>query len=142
MSGERVVLVDGADGRMSAFVEALATFPAEPAWVVIGGFAVTLRLATVHRLTNDVDTVCRDQSLLIELLLADGADRRAAGKVTVHGRRQEVDVDVMAESVEAPLPDLDGERAFVVARRFALDAATTLDMRSSTRCRRPLPQPG
>ena len=41
-------------------------FPAE--WAVIGGFAVNMRITHVHRLTNDLDTVSRDQASLVEIL--------------------------------------------------------------------------
>ena len=38
---------------------------------VIGGFAVNMRITHVHRLTNDLDTVSRDQASLVEILVAE-----------------------------------------------------------------------
>ena len=71
MPGEAVVLAGDRGGRIRSFVAALARFPAEPKWAVIGGFAVNMRITHVHRLTNDLDTVSRDQTSLVEILVAE-----------------------------------------------------------------------
>jgi len=52
--GEPVVLVSGRGGHVRSFVGALARFPAEPQWAVVGGFAVYVRITDVHRVTNDL----------------------------------------------------------------------------------------
>ncbi len=54
MPGEPVVLVSGRGGQIRSFVGALARFPAEPQWAVVGGFAVYVRITDVHRVTNDL----------------------------------------------------------------------------------------
>jgi len=54
--GETVVLVGGRGGHIRSLVDALARFPAEPQWTVVGGFAVYLRITDVHRVTNDPAT--------------------------------------------------------------------------------------
>ena len=79
MPGEPVVLVNGPGGHIRSFVDALARFPAEPQWAVMGGFAVYVRITDVHRVTNDLDTVSRNQPSLVEILVAEpDADRLAA----------------------------------------------------------------
>ena len=57
MPGDPVVLVDDETGRSRSFVTVLARFPVEPLWVLVGGFAVSLRLARLCRVTNDVDAL-------------------------------------------------------------------------------------
>ena len=39
MPGEAVILVGDRGGRIRSFVAALARFPAEPQWAVVGGSA-------------------------------------------------------------------------------------------------------
>ena len=56
MPGEAVVLAGYRGGRIPIFVTALARFPTEPQWAVIGGFAVNVRITHIHRLTNDIDS--------------------------------------------------------------------------------------
>jgi hypothetical protein len=58
--GDRIVLVGGGASPVASFVDALRTLPGEPRWVVVGGFAVYLRIGRVHRVTADIDTVTRD----------------------------------------------------------------------------------
>ena len=38
---------------------------------MIGGFAVNVRITHIHRLTNDIDMVSRDQAKFVELLVAE-----------------------------------------------------------------------
>ena len=56
MPGDRIELIADDGGRIAAFVDALARFPSEPRWALVGGFAVNVRIERVHRLTNDIDT--------------------------------------------------------------------------------------
>ena len=67
--GDAIILVGDRGGRIRSFVDALTRFPAEPQWSVVGGFAVNIRITHVHRLTNDLDTVSRDQTSLVETLV-------------------------------------------------------------------------
>lgn len=122
MPGEAIILVDDAAGQASRFVTALAALPAAlPPWVVIGGFAVCVRLARVHRATGDVDTMTLRQDELVELVVAQpGGERLGTGKARLAG----VDMDVM------PVPGPDDEppkspsaRAFHLVRRHALTTA-------------------
>jgi len=46
--GDSVILVGDRGGRIRSFVAALARFPAEPQWSVVGGFAVNVRITHVH----------------------------------------------------------------------------------------------
>ena len=82
MPGKAVILAGDRGGRIRSFVAALARFPAEPQWAVVGGFAVNVRITHIHRLTNDIDTVSRDQTKLVEVLVAEpGADRLATARL-------------------------------------------------------------
>lgn len=121
MPGEPVVLVSSRGGHVRSFVAALARFPAEPQWAVVGGFAVYVRISGVHRVTNDLDTVSRDQLSLIEILVAEPkADQLAAAKLQLNQGDAAVIVDVMADTADSPLPTEPGDRAFALARRMAL----------------------
>lgn len=121
MPGDPIVLLGDRGGRIRSFVAALARFPEEPRWSVVGGFAVNIRLAHVHRLTNDLDTVSRDQASLVEILVAEpDADRLDAAKLQLHQGGMTVVIDVMGDSTDVPLPIEASERAFAHARRMAL----------------------
>ena len=56
MSGEHpaAALVGDVAGAIAAFVRTLDQLPAEPRWVLVGGFAVNLRVAALHRITADL----------------------------------------------------------------------------------------
>lgn len=129
MPGETVVLVSGPGGQIRSFVEALARFPAEPRWVVVGGFAVYVRITDVHRVTNDLDTVSDNQPSLVEILVAEPrADRLAAAKLQLNQGGAAVVVDVMADTADEPLPTEPGERAFALARRMALAISESTEL--------------
>lgn len=129
MPGDRVELVADRGGRIAAFVEALARFPPEPRWALVGGFAVNVRIERVHRLTNDIDAVARDQTQLVELLVAEpDAERLDVAKLRFTAGAFPVDIDVMADTDGLPLPTEPGERAFALARRAVLPGARTTDL--------------
>jgi hypothetical protein len=126
VSGE-VVLVDSGDGAVLRLVRAAAALFAQPSFrpaALVGGLAVTMRLATAHRATNDVDTVAD----------GDGPRQAALDYVTDRGEpgdRIEVDgvkVDVMPTwpLVADELPDEELPRLFVLAHRWALESAEPL----------------
>jgi hypothetical protein len=124
VSGDRPPIVLIADGSSvaNAAITALATFPAEPPWVLIGGLAVFLRLGTVHRPTADADTIARSQAQLLATLSDRGlATVVTGGNVEVSLPVGNVDVDVM-ELADDPLPDDAERRAFALARRAALES--------------------
>ena len=127
--GSRVILIDDPDSRTSSMVVALTRLPQEPDWAVVGGFAVIIRASQVHRVTNDVDTISRDQSQFIELLTADSAiTKLSAARLRIDGNQQGVDLDVMDASVESPLPAEPSERAFTLTRRHALANSESVEL--------------
>lgn len=129
MHGDQVELVADRGGRIASFVEALGHFPTEPDWALVGGFAVNVRVARVHRLTNDIDTVARDQTQLIELLVAEpGADPLDQAKIRFTAGELPVDIDVMADTHGLPLPTEPGDRAFALSRRAVLPGATVTEL--------------
>ena len=108
---------------------ALARFPAEPAWAVVGGFAVNVRITRLHRLTNDIDTVSRDQTKLVEILVAAwNAARLAPAKLQLEQEGTSVVIDVMADTSDMPLPPETSERAFALARRLAMATSEPTDL--------------
>ena len=131
MSGD-VALIDSGDGAISRLIRTAATLFNTPRFrpaALVGGLAVTIRLATVHRATNDVDTVCEGEGPR-ELVLQYLGDRDAAraNRIEVDG----VKVDVMETwplpDDEGDLPDDDLDRLFVVGHRWALDSATPVQI--------------
>ncbi len=121
MPGDTIILMGDRGGRIRSFVNALSRFPAEPQWSVVGGFAVNVRITHVHRLTNDLDTLSRDQTSLVEILVTElGADRLDAAKLQLDQDGTTVVIDVMTDAANASLPSESSERAFALARRMAL----------------------
>jgi hypothetical protein len=127
VSGD-VALIDAGDGAISRLIRTATTLFDTPRFhptALVGGLAVTIRLASVHRATNDVDTVsggAGPRDLALQYL----GDRDAAeeNRIEVDG----VKVDVM-ETWPLPddsddLPDHHLDRLFVVGHRWALDSAT------------------
>lgn len=124
MSGELSISLDAsADSVVARSVKALARFPADEPWVLIGGIAVFIRLGSVTRPTADADTVARSQAQLLDRLVADDPTVLVAnGDVTIPVAGATVEVDVM-DLADEPFP-LDPERrAFAIARRVALRSA-------------------
>ena len=129
MSGD-VALVDSGDGAVSRLVTTAATLFESPTFrptALVGGLAVTIRLATVHRATNDVDTVSEGEGPRdLALQYLGDADAATEDRIEIGG----VKVDVMATwplpSSSDELPDDDLDRLFVLGHRWALDTATPL----------------
>ena len=131
MSGD-VALIDSGDGAISRLIRTATTLFETPRFhpaALVGGLAVTVRLATVHRATNDVDTVAEGEGPR-DLALQYLGDREAAdqNRIVVDG----VKVDVMATwplpDHSDDLPDADLDRLFVVGHRWALDSATPVEI--------------
>ncbi len=98
-------------------------------WAVVGGFAVNVRITHVHRLTNDLDTVSRDQTSLVEILVAEpGADRLDTAKLQLDQDGTTVLIDVMDDTADVPLPTEPGDRAFALARRMALATSESTEL--------------
>ena len=127
VSGD-VALVDSGDEAVSRLVRTASTLFATPDFkptALVGGLAVTIRLATVHRATNDVDTVSEGdgpRNLALQYLSDAGA--AASNRIEING----VNVDILATWPLPPsmdeLPDSDLDRLFVLGHRWALDSAT------------------
>ena len=127
--GDQVTLIGDRGGRIRSFVTALGRFPNEPRWSVVGGFAVNVRIAAVHRLTNDLDTVSQDQTSLVEILVAQpDADRLDAAKLQLTQDGTTVLIEVMADTSGVPLPTEPSDRAFALARRMALASSERTDL--------------
>lgn len=110
-------------------VAALNRLPQEPKWAAIGGFAVIIRSAQLHRLTYDVDAISQDQPLFLELLAAEpGINRLSSARLRIESDDLPVDLDVMDDPTGSPLPSESGERAFVVARKHALANSEPMDV--------------
>ena len=126
-AAQRIVLVDIVDGQVSAYVRALALLPQEVEWVLVGGLAANVRIAHVHRATNDVDTVATDVDRIVEVLVAlEDTERLSAAKVQLH--HPDVEVDVMHSTEGRTLPLEPRDRAFALARRFAMRSATSAEI--------------
>lgn len=118
-----VLLEDDRAGHVGQYVRTLAQLPVDPRWILIGGLAVNVRIERVHRATNDVDTVTHDQTRLVEILLSlPTTESLSTAKVQFHD--PEVEVDVMASTEGTELPIRDADRAFALARRFAMRTAS------------------
>ena len=133
MSGDRsaqpdVFVLAGGDGsvtsRLLQVVAKLSSVQMGP-YAVIGGLAVSCRLAQAHRATGDIDTLVESTSpTAIQRITASVGHRDPdSGALTVDG----VKVDVIdTEALDAD--DLDGivgpDRLFVAGHRFALESAT------------------
>jgi hypothetical protein len=127
VSGDDITLLDDGSGSIARLVRAAASlFSGEHgrAAALIGGLAVTVRIATVHRVTNDVDAVIDDAT---DGSLAAITDDHAA-RIAIDG----VKVDMMATSplpaLGADLPEDDHHRLFVLAHRWALESATPISV--------------
>jgi hypothetical protein len=127
VSGDDVVFSADPAGRIVAYIQTMAQLPAEPTWVLVGGLAVNARVRRVHRATNDIDTVSHDQFRLVEILSAGDADQLSAAKVQLH--HPEVEVDVMESTEGAALPAEASDRAFALARRWAMATASPVRLR-------------
>ncbi len=122
MSGE-IRLVAPADSVITRSVQALARFPTDEPWVLIGGIAVFIRLGSITRPTADADTIAHSQTQLLDRLVAENPTVLVAnGDVTVPIDGVAVEVDVM-DLADEPLPPDAERRAFAQARRLALDTA-------------------
>ncbi len=131
MSGD-VTLIDAGDGSVGRLVSTARALFARPDFTpaaLVGGLAVTMRLATVHRATNDVDAVSDGEAPRAVALEYVG-DREAgmSDLLEING----VKVDVMSTeplpSTFDELPDADLDRLFVLGHRWALDTAESLSV--------------
>jgi len=122
-TGHHSIIAADPESVVARAVTALARFPAEHSWVLIGGIAVFIRLGSVTRPTADADTIAKSQAALLERLRADEIPSIiAGGELQIEVGNGTVDIDVM-DLADEPLP-IDAERrAFALARRAALNSA-------------------
>jgi Nucleotidyl transferase AbiEii toxin, Type IV TA system len=132
VSGD-VVLTDTPDGTISRLLHAASSLFAQPSFrpaALVGGLAVTMRLATVHRATVDVDAVTDGEGPRLAALEyvgeADGSD---SSRIEFEG----VKIDLLSTSALPAsfdeLPDDDLQRLFVLGHRWALESAEPLTVR-------------
>lgn len=131
MFGE-VTLIEAGDGGITRLVHTAATLFARPGFgsaALVGGLGVTMRLATVHRATNDVDTVS-DGEAPLQYIGED--DAHGSRRIEING----VKVDVMPTSplpmTAEELPDGDLDRLFVLGHRWALESSEPVAVRVVT----------
>lgn len=137
-SGERIFLLDSADGHVADLVRATALVVEHAGLPValIGGLAVTCRLATAHRPTRDVDLVAEASADLVAEAGTAATNLLAAGIAqTVTDPAPSVRILVGTTKVEiieterldpSGVADIEPERSrlFVVGHRWALESAT------------------
>jgi hypothetical protein len=139
VSGEQIFLVDGADGRVSDLVRA-AALVVEHAGLpvaVIGGLAVTCRLAVAHRITQDVDLVAETPVDLVaepgsvaDNLIGAGVARAVTDTSSIRLFIGDTKVEIIETERLNPTEaaDIEPERSrmFVLAHRWALETATVV----------------
>lgn len=127
MSGD-VQLIDSGDGSIGRLVRTASALFARADFApaaLVGGLAVTIRLATAHRATVDVDTVAEGEGPRdLALRYLGDVDAAQTDRIEIDG----VKVDVMATwplpTTADELPEKDSDRLFVLGHRWALDTAT------------------
>lgn len=125
------ILLSDEGGVAVRLVTALATLTSHVrpgGFALIGGLAVMTRLGSIHRVTDDIDGVCEqrgDDPSDIAIVLGEtgrGGIRRLIDGVKI----DHIDVsDTPAAQIpRKDLPDDEWDRAFVLAHRWGLDAAS------------------
>lgn len=118
----------GPDGVVARSISVLGDFPAEQAWVLVGGLAVFIRLGSFTRPTADADTVAQSQAHLVERVTVDPTVTVVArGKLRIPTSYGDARVDIMDLGDAALSQALDG-RMFALARKAALASAQPCDV--------------
>jgi len=122
----------GDDGQIGLLLDAAAIVQnLNPPSALVGGVAVICRLAAVHRITLDADTVVEQSDTDIVEILTARADttQTDARTVLIGGAKVEIiDVGPVDPAVLADQVDDNRERLFVAAHRWALDTAETIEV--------------
>jgi Nucleotidyl transferase AbiEii toxin, Type IV TA system len=139
VSGERILLVDGADGRITDLVRATALVVEHAGLPValIGGLAVTCRLAAAHRVTQDVDLVAETPVDLVaepgsvaDNLVSAGVARAATDtssiRLFIGVTKVEIIETQRLNATEAADIEPERSRLFILAHRWALETATAM----------------
>ncbi len=132
MSGELRLEGPGI-GNLVASLATLTESAPSADFAAIGGLAVLARLGGAHRVTDDLDTVATqhgDEPTVVEAVIAaqgtDGALNGTKVDCIAVG-------DVPAAELSAEhLPDVEEDRIFVLAHRWALDTADELTLVAET----------
>lgn len=136
MSGEVVYLRGVAGGDVEALVRAakLVVDHAGVPTAIIGGLAVTCRLASAHRATGDVDLVADEPEVVaggrsaVESLVDAGIASRhagdAPGRLHVQGTKVEIIETGHVDPAEMATVEPEMARLFVLSHRWALDTAS------------------
>lgn len=127
----KVILLSGADNQLVHYTSALQQL--EDANIgthaIVGGFAVMLRLASAHRVTEDLDTVAWTEDgtsdVPIRILMQQGATRSRNG---IDLGSTHIDLIAVSDYDPAQLPDDPKEAMFVVSHSFALATATPISV--------------
>ncbi len=123
-----MILINAAAGPLLDVAGKVLTRTDLPDAALIGGLAVTIRVAahdTSYRTTGDVDLVTGDDTpTLVELLTRpqDSTERVVIDNIKVDVIATEAVTDQDLESID------DGPRLFVASHRWALDTATTVSV--------------
>ena len=135
MSGDLVYLQGGRDGHIESLVRAAGVVVANAGvqTAIIGGLAVTCRLATAHRATGDVDIVADEPAVVTDTrsaadnLVAAGVATREEGvspdRVNVNGTTVEIIETVPVDAAEVAEVEPALARLFVLSHRWALESA-------------------
>jgi hypothetical protein len=141
VSGERIFLVDGGEGGVVDLVRAtdLVVRNAGLPVALIGGLAVTCRLATAHRPTRDVDLVAETSPDLVAEagtvsanLISGGVARAAPDTASVRLFVGDTKVEIIEterlDEIESAGIEPERSRLFVVGHRWALESATSVSI--------------
>ena len=112
MSGDIVILEAAVTSVPYRAISRLSTtMSGLPGFALIGGLAVIARLGQAHRATNDIDAVSDDQVGLLEVLVADGLERRGDSVL--------LDADLKLDVID--VSEGDDEYLPFATHRFAFD---------------------
>ena len=132
MSGEVVVLAGADGGNAARLVRATARLADAHLGphALIGGLAVMCRLAAVHRVTQDVDTVAETTApTAVEVITSSVGTRDSSKAESVLVDGITIDVIDVESITSAGLEGLDaGDRLFLVSHRWALDTAVETEL--------------
>lgn len=119
MSGDIVILkAEVTSVPYRAISRLSATMSGLPDFALIGGLAVIARLGQAHRATNDIDAVSDDQVGLLDVLVADGLERRGDSVL--------IDVDLKLDVID--VSEGDDEYLPFATHRFAFDTRSPVEI--------------
>lgn len=135
MSGDVRYLQGGPEMESLVRAAGLVVEHAGVRTAVIGGLAVSCRLAVAHRATGDVDVVTDERSFVAARtaaanLVAAGVAEREAGvdvvRLIVDGTKVEIIETVPLDTADLVGVESETARLFVLSHRWALESAQPL----------------